>query len=99
METENTMLLNGSPVTSDHREINPETGQQKDYVVLSKEERDKGFVRPLRRSYAHSKCGGVTIINDAIAETYARNPNFYTDTFCVVCRTHFPLSEFTWGRY
>ena len=28
-------------------------GQQKEYLVLSEEERAKGFVRPVRRSYQH----------------------------------------------
>jgi hypothetical protein len=28
-------------------------GQQKNYVVLTEEERAKGFVRPVRRSYVH----------------------------------------------
>ena len=46
-------LTDGEPVTPDHREINPTTGQQKGYVVLSTEERAKGFVRPVRRSYVH----------------------------------------------
>lgn len=46
-------LTDGSPVTPDHREIDPATGQQKGYVVLSPEERAKGFVRPVRRSYVH----------------------------------------------
>lgn len=46
-------LTDGSPVTSDHREIDPRTGQQKGYVVLSAEERAKGFVRPVRSSYRH----------------------------------------------
>lgn len=46
-------LSGGGPVTADHREINPATGMQKGYVVLSPEERAKGFVRPLRRSYVH----------------------------------------------
>lgn len=44
------MLTDGSPVTPDHREIienGPRAGQQKAYVVLSDEERAKGFVRPL----------------------------------------------------
>lgn len=30
-----TTLTDGSPVTDDHRELNPVTGQQKGYVVLS----------------------------------------------------------------
>lgn len=46
-------LSDGSPVTPDHQEINPLTGQQKGYVVLSEEERAKGYVRPVRRSYRH----------------------------------------------
>ena len=48
-----TTLTDGSPVTDNHREINPTTGMQKDYVVLSEEERAKGFVRPVRSSYIH----------------------------------------------
>ncbi len=92
-------LADGSPVTEDHREINPATGQQKDYVVLSDEERKKGFVRPVRRSYKHLKCGTVTTMGYAIAETYAREPQFYSGTFCCQCRSHFPVGaegEFVW---
>lgn len=48
----NTTLTDGSPVTPDHRELRPD-GQQKGYVVLSEEERAKGFVRPVRKSYVH----------------------------------------------
>jgi hypothetical protein len=46
-------LANGSPETPDHREIDPSTGQQKGYIVLTAEERAKGFVRPVRRTYTH----------------------------------------------
>lgn len=94
-----TTLTDGSPVTSDHREINPDTGLQKGYVVLSAEERAKGFVRPVRRSYVHDKCGGVTKMGQALAETYARDPKFYSGTFCAICRAHFPVGadgEFVW---
>ena len=80
--TPNKTLSDGSPVTDDHREINPKTGMQKGYVVLSAEERAKGFVRPVRRSYVHLKCGTVTTMGQSIAETYARQPNFYGGTFC-----------------
>jgi hypothetical protein len=92
-------LTDGSPVTPDHREIDPATGLQKGYVVLSAEERAKGFVRPVRRSYVHSKCGATTTMGQSLAETYARQPDFYTGTFCAVCRSHFPVGEdgeFTW---
>lgn len=91
-----TQLAGGGAVTSDHRDINPETGQQKGYVVLSPEERAKGFVRPVRRSYTHETCKAVTTMSVDLAETYARDPKFYSGTFCISCRDHFPLSEFKW---
>ena len=50
-------LAGGGPVTDDHRELK-DNGQQKGYVVLSAEERAKGFVRPVRRSYVHVGGGG-----------------------------------------
>jgi|SRR6185369_5239820 len=99
MSTPRTTLTDGSPVTPDHREIDPATGQQKDYVVLSEEERKKGFVRPVRRKYIHEKCGVMTKMGEALAETYARDPHFYSGTFCAGCKTHFPVGadgEFTW---
>lgn len=89
-------MADGSPVTLDHREIEPSTGMQKGYIVLCPEERAKGFVRPLRQSYKHSKCGTITMMGLALAETYARDPYFYGGTFCCHCRSHFPVAEFTW---
>ena len=64
--------------------------------LLSEEERAKGYVRPVRRSYVHLKCGAVTTMAQSIAETYARDPKFYSGTFCIGCRTHLPLDEFRW---
>lgn len=143
-------LTDGSPVTPEHREIDPKTGMQKDYVVLSEEERAKGFVRLVRNSYRHvgipgptyllrdltneerklygdnyakfetypegssrvgrfwtqkeldnigKGCGVVTRMNAALSETYARDPFFYDSTYCVHCKTHFPVGEcgeFVW---
>lgn len=142
MNEPQTTLTDGSPVTEDHREINPATGMQKGYVVLSEEERAKGFVRPVRRTYIHvgirpkyplrdlgpdeqeraekfgyvkfepypesessvigrywtqaqleSGCGGATTMGLALAETYARDPKFYSGTFCATCGKHFPVGE------
>lgn len=90
------VLTDGSPVTDDHREIDPVTGQQKGYVVLCESERAKGFVRPVRRSYRHKRCGSITTMGLALAETYARDPGFYSGTFCVACNEHGPLAEFIW---
>lgn len=76
-------------------------GQHESYLVLSEEERAKGFVCPVRTSYRHVKCGGVTRMGPALCETYARNPKFYGATFCCVCRDHYPLQtadgpQFLW---
>lgn len=140
-------LAGGIPITDGYDEIDPATGMQKAYVVLSPEERAKGFVRPVRTEYIHvgrrpkptsstrelteqeklryddagyvlyeeyvkdgsavvgrfwtqadlnSGCQGKTIMSQDIAETYARNPNFYSGTFCAHCGSHFPLEQFVW---
>ncbi len=134
-----------------------ENGQQAAYVVLSEEERAKGFVRPVRDCYIHrgtsleglinprlledegrakrvhgdgyygeadytpdhyplvgrvltkqayldlvagkkytGGCGGLTTMHRALAETYARDPNFYGGTFCVHCGKHLNVGEFVW---
>lgn len=93
-------MTDGSPVTDDHRDLKP-NGQQKGYVVLSDEERAKGFVRPVRRTYVHEKCSVATTMSQSIAETYARDPAFYGATFCMGCRKHFPVGadgEFVWDN-
>lgn len=66
------------------------------YLVLSEEERAKGFVRPVRTSYVHDRCRTATTMGRALAETYARDPKFYGSTYCVACRAHHPVSEFKW---
>lgn len=74
-------------------------GQQKGYVILCDEERRKGFVRPVRFSYIHEKCGSKTTMGLALSETYARAPKFYSGTFCCQCGAHFPVGadgEFRW---
>jgi hypothetical protein len=87
-------LVDGKQIYPAHREIrNDGTGLQNDYVVLAEEERAKGFVRPVRRAYKHLKCGGVTTMHQELAETYAREPHFYSGTYCAICRSHFPVGE------
>lgn len=81
--------LHGTPI-GEHTEIQP-SGMQKDYVVLTAEERAKGFVRPVRQTYVHTKCGTSTTMGLALAETYARDPKFYSGTFCAHCKAHFPV--------
>ena len=76
-----------------------EKGMHPSYWVLSESERAKGFVRPVRSSYLHSRCGTVTTMGRALSETYARDPKFYGATYCCSCCAHFPVGEhgeFTW---
>lgn len=94
-------MLTNDPDEARNSGIDPTTGMQNKYVVLSDEERAKGFVRPLRLTYIHEKCGTATTMGLAIAETYARDPHFYGGTYCAGCRDHFPvgpLGEFVWAE-
>ena len=68
-------------------------GQNKKYLILSEEERAKGFIRPVYRKYIHLKCGGLTQMGLALCETYARDPTFYGATYCSICGNHFPLLD------
>lgn len=124
--------------------------QHETYLVLSDEERAKGFVRPVRRAYVHvgrpgpkyalrdltaderrehpsyakyetypassaplvgrfwtqaqldavdKGCGTLTTMGQALAETYAREPDFYGATYCCGCQMHRPVGEdgeFVW---
>jgi hypothetical protein len=79
--------------------IDPRTGEHQAYWILSDSERAKGFVRPVRMAYRHSRCGTVTSMDRPIAETFARDPKYYGRTMCAECGEHFPVGkrgEFTW---
>lgn len=67
--------------------------QAETYLILSKEERASGFVRPVRRSYLHETCGTATRMGVALAETYAKDFRFYGSTYCVTCKKHRPVGE------
>jgi hypothetical protein len=89
-----------SPCLHEH----DEDGMQHCYLILSEEERAKGFVRAVRTEYIHAYelggCGAVTWMALPLAETYARDPHFYTGTWCGGCKTHLPVGavrgEFYW---
>jgi hypothetical protein len=69
------------------------------YLVLSEDERAKGFIRPLRRAYVHRDgCGTRTTMALALCETYARQPTFYGSTYCAGCSMHRPVGEFRWDE-
>jgi hypothetical protein len=74
-----------------------ERGMQQCYLVLSEAERAKGFVRAVRSEYVHAAslggCGAVTWMALPLAQTYARDPHFYTGTWCGGCSAHHPVGE------
>jgi hypothetical protein len=76
-------------------------GQHQDHYVLCPEDRAKGYVEPYRDSYIHEKCGVVTRMPAACAETYAAQPEYYGSTFCCGCGGYFPVGangEFIWDK-
>lgn len=77
----------------------PQESQAEVYLVMSDEERAKGFVRPVRSTYHHLVCGQQTIMGRVLAETYAAQPGYYVSTWCCRCRMHRPVGadgEFVW---
>lgn len=78
------------------RGVDSEKVPQNDVYLVLSEERAKGFVRPVRRTYVHKACGCATTMGQALAETYARDPKFYGSTYCVKCMKHLPVGEFVW---
>ncbi len=96
VDRSNLCTTDGRPVADARASQTNETGQHPSYIVLCDTERAKGFVRPYRHSYKHKTCGSVTSMGRALSETYARDPKFYSHTFCVQCNTHLPVAEFSW---
>ena len=96
--------VSGNPQVNDDQASVPNSekrsdGQFVDHWVLCDEEIAKGFVRPVRLSYVHEKCGTTTSMPRIIAETYAVKPSYYGKTFCCACGDYFPVGingEFVW---
>jgi len=75
-------------------------GPQADVYLVPPAEEAPRFVRPVRRTYVHQKCGAETRMGLRLAEAYARDPRFYGATYCVNCRMHRPVGaegEFVWN--
>jgi hypothetical protein len=98
LEVDRTKLCttDGRPVAEARASQTNPTGQHPSYIVLCEEERAKGFVRPYRDQYRHTPCGTTTTMGRALSETYARDPTFYSHTFCCHCNVHRPVAEFVW---
>ena len=65
-----TSLVGGKVPYEGYKELK-ENGQQRDYLVLSSDERMKGFVRPVRSSYIHVGIPGPKYpLRDLTAKEY-----------------------------
>lgn len=51
---------------------------------------------PSKHGRKGNGCGVETRMGRALSETYARDPKFYTHTYCAGCKTHLPVDEFVW---
>jgi len=66
------MSLTNDPNDPALNQIRPD-GQQEKYLVLSEEERAKVSCDQYGHKYRHLKCGTITTMGQALAETYARD--------------------------
>lgn len=91
-------LSGQAPATPDGpapQPIDPATGQHKDYWVLSEEERQKGFVRPVRRIYRHVGTRPKHPLRDLTAEELIRFAAFGYVAFEAYPESGSPIT----GRY
>lgn len=105
-------MADGSEVTPDHRELKDNGQQKGYVVLSEAERAKgfvrplrRAYVHvgidPVMDGSVLIKpgangCGTNTKMGMVIAETYARDPKFYSATFCCGCREHRTLSEFVW---
>lgn len=54
------------------------------------------FMRPLRREYVHTPCGGSNRLKDAKAREFALSPRLNGRVWCRHCGLLAPVREFTW---
>jgi hypothetical protein len=71
------VLTDGKPVPEDrsHTKLRSD-GQQEGYVVLTEEERSKGFVRPVRTDYVHVGIRPKHPLRDLTAEEHERYDSY-----------------------
>lgn len=71
--------LHGTPVEEIRKQhAEQPTGMHADYIVLTEEERKKGFVRPVRRSYKHVGIAGPEYpLRELTAEEHERYDKYY----------------------
>lgn len=70
-----------------------EDGQYENYPTIEGGE----FEQKPRDTYVHEEgCGRKTTMTGDLPESVARDPTYYTDTFCAGCGEHVPVEEVRW---
>ena len=61
---------------------------------------DEGSLQQeMRISYVHEECGKTTTIHSrSLAKSIARDPDYYSKTFCTYCREYVPTGEVHWEK-
>lgn len=68
-------------------------GQYENYPTIE----DGEFQQQPRDTYVHvDGCGQSTTMTGDLPESVARDPQYYTETFCAGCGTHVPVGEVEW---
>ena len=76
----------------DYGEKRPD-GQYENYPTIDEGE----FKQAPRKTYIHvDGCGSTTTMSGDLPESVARDPEWYTKTFCVGCGEHVPVGEVEW---
>lgn len=69
-----------------------EDGQYENHPTIDEGE----FQQPVKMVYIHETCNGATNMSRKIAESIARDPEYYTKTFCYQCGDYYPVEQFRW---
>ena len=68
-------------------------GQYENYPTIDEGE----FEQEPRDEYVHETCGTTTYMTGGLPESVARDPEWYSKTFCAGCGTHVPVDEVRWA--
>lgn len=70
-----------------------EDGQYENYPTIDEGE----FEQEPRSTYIHvDGCGKATTMSKSLVKSVARNPDYYSHTFCSGCTEHVPVEEVQW---
>lgn len=70
-----------------------EDGQYENYPTIDEGE----FEQEPRTTYIHEECETRTKMSSDLMKSVARDPSYYTKTFCAGCGEHVPVEEVEWA--